>query len=60
MPPPGTWAQVGEQITYPPGHFCHQAMTSMQTVVVADIGTSRGPAPSAASLATGDDVGLGR
>jgi PAS domain S-box-containing protein len=58
MPPPGTWAQIGEQITYPPGHFCHQAMTSMQTVVVADIGTSRGPAPSAASLATCDDVGL--
>jgi len=58
MPQPGTWAQVGEQITYPPGHFCHQAMTSMQTVVVADIGTSRGPAPSAASLATGNDVGL--
>ena len=58
MPPPGTWAQVGEQITYPPGHFCHQAMTSMQTVIVADIGTSRGPAPSAASLATCDDVGL--
>jgi PAS domain S-box-containing protein len=58
MPQPGTWAQVGEQITYPPGHFCQQAMTSMQTVIVADIGTSRAPAPSAASLATCDDVGL--
>jgi PAS domain S-box-containing protein len=58
MPQPGTWAQVGEQITYPPGHFCQQAMTSMQAVIVADIGTSRAPAPSAASLATADDVGL--
>jgi len=58
MPQPGTWAQVGEQITYPPGHFCQQAMASMQTVIVADIGTSRAPAPSAASLATCDDVGL--
>jgi PAS domain S-box-containing protein len=58
MPQPGTWAQIGEQITYPPGHFCQQAMASMQTVIVADIGTSRTPAPSAASLATCDDVGL--
>ena len=22
MPEPGTWAQVGEQISYPAGHFC--------------------------------------
>ena len=26
VPPPGTWAQVGEQIHYPDGHFCQQAM----------------------------------
>ena len=26
MPEPGTWAMVGEQIRYPEGHFCQQAM----------------------------------
>ena len=25
-PEPGTWAAVGEQINYPEGHFCQQAM----------------------------------
>ena len=30
-PPPGTWAQVGEQIHYPDGHFCQQAMALMRS-----------------------------
>jgi len=58
MPPPGTWAMVGEQITYPDGHFCQQAMASMETVIVADMSTERFPAPSKESLQTCDDVGL--
>ena len=37
MPEPGTWALVGEQISYPEGHFCQQAMSRMDTVVVADL-----------------------
>jgi serine phosphatase RsbU (regulator of sigma subunit) len=58
MPHPGTWAMVGEQISYPPGHFCEQAMSRMETVVVPDMRDGHYPAPSAASLRVSDDVGL--
>ena len=58
MPAPGSWAQVGEQITYPEGHFCRQAMARRDTVVVADMSEQRFPAPSQASLEQCDDVGL--
>jgi PAS domain S-box-containing protein len=58
MPAPGTWAQVGEQINYPEGHFCQQALARRETVVVADMGEQRFPAPSQASLEQCDDVGL--
>jgi PAS domain S-box-containing protein len=58
MPRPGTWALADEAIEYPEGHFCQQAMARMETVIVPELGTSRAPAPSAASLATCDDVGL--
>ncbi|MBV8432173.1 MAG: PAS domain-containing protein, partial [Solirubrobacterales bacterium] len=37
VPPPGTWAQVGEQIHYPEGHFCQQAMARLDTIVVTDL-----------------------
>ena len=37
MPPPGTWAQVGEQIHYPDGHFCQQAMARLDTIAVDDL-----------------------
>ena len=37
MPEPGTWPQVGEQISYPPGHFCAIAMKRLDTVVVDDL-----------------------
>jgi PAS domain S-box-containing protein len=37
MPEPGTWPQIGEQISYPPGHFCAAAMTRQDTVVVDDL-----------------------
>jgi PAS domain S-box-containing protein len=58
MPRPGTWALVDETIEYPEGHFCQQAMARMETVIVAELSTGRSPAPSAASLATCDDVRL--
>ena len=50
-PPPGTWKQVGEQIVYPEGHFCQQAMARLNTVIVADLAqdegrTTRRPAPT--------------
>ncbi len=51
-PPAGTWAQTGEQIQYPEGHFCQQAMARLETVIIADV-TPREfkefPAPSAPS-----------
>ena len=56
VPPPGTWAQVGEQIYYPEGHFCQQAMTRLDTIAVHDLDSY--PAPSAESLAAGRQAGL--
>ncbi len=61
MPPPGTWAQVGEQIRYPEGHFCQRAMARLNTVIVADLAEDRGeryPPPSARSLAAAKQVGM--
>jgi transcriptional regulator with GAF, ATPase, and Fis domain len=59
-PPPGTWAQVGEQIRYPEGHFCQRAMACLDTVIVTDLPKveKENPAPSAQSLATAQQVGL--
>ena len=58
MPEPGSWAMVGEQISYPEGHFCQQAMARMDTVVVTDMGAERFPAPSQASQQLCDEVGV--
>jgi PAS domain S-box-containing protein len=58
QPAPGSWAPLGEQINYPKGHFCEQAMSRMETVVVADLSEDAFPAPSSASLRTSDDVGM--
>jgi hypothetical protein len=59
-PPPGTWAQVGEQIRYPEGHWCQRAMACLDTVIVTDVAKveQRTPAPSAPSLATAQQIGL--
>jgi serine phosphatase RsbU (regulator of sigma subunit) len=58
VPPPGTWAEVGAQIHYPEGHFCHQAMMRLDTIVVTDMDIERYPAPSAESLAAAHAAGL--
>jgi PAS domain S-box-containing protein len=55
---PGTWAQVGEQISYPEGHFCQQAMARQDAVLVEDLTTGRFPAPNAQSLRASEEVGL--
>ena len=55
MPAEGTWAQVGEAIVYPAGHFCELAMRRQDTIVVANLDEEQFPAPSAASLATATD-----
>jgi serine phosphatase RsbU (regulator of sigma subunit) len=57
-PPPGTWAEDGEQIHYPEGHFCQQAMARLDTIAVTDLEIERYPAPSAQSLAAGHEAGL--
>ena len=56
-PPPGTWARVGEQIRYPQGHFCQQAMARRDTIA-ANIVEEYFPAPSAQSAAAAYEVGL--
>jgi PAS domain S-box-containing protein len=61
MPEPGTWARVGETIRYPAGHWCQQAMSQLDTVVVADLGDGSYPeavAPSPESVQAGRSVGL--
>src|ERR1700683_835102 len=58
MPVAGTWAAVGEQIKYPEGHFCQQAMSRRDTVVVTDMAQERFPAPNQSSLEMCDNVGL--
>ena len=57
-PAHGIWAQVGEQIHYPDGHFCQLAMARLDTVVVTDLDLDYYPAPSAESLAAAHEAGL--
>jgi serine phosphatase RsbU (regulator of sigma subunit) len=57
-PPPGTWAQVGEAIQYPPGHFMQQAMSRLETIVVPDLQADFYPAPSEESMSAADQAGL--
>jgi serine phosphatase RsbU (regulator of sigma subunit) len=57
-PPAGTWAQVGEAIRYPPGHFMQQAMSRLETIVVPDLQADYYPAPSEQSMSAADQAGL--
>src|SRR5450755_277007 len=58
LPPPGTWAQVGEQIHYPEGHFCQQAMARLDTIAINDLDSGYYPAPSAESMSAAHQAGL--
>ncbi len=58
VPPPGSWAQVGEQIHYPEGHFCQQAMTRLDTIAINDLDSGYYPAPSAESMSAAHQAGL--
>jgi serine phosphatase RsbU (regulator of sigma subunit) len=58
IPPQGTWAQVGEQIHYPEGHFCQQAMARLDTIAVNDLDSGYYPAPSAESMSAAQQAGL--
>ena len=58
-PPPGSWARVGDPVSYPEGHFCQQAMSRLDTVLVENLAEVQPPrAPSPASLAVAEQVGL--
>jgi serine phosphatase RsbU (regulator of sigma subunit)/anti-sigma regulatory factor (Ser/Thr protein kinase) len=58
VPPPGTWAQVGEQIHYPDGHFCQQAMARLDTIAINDLDSEYYPAPSPESMSAAHEAGL--
>src|SRR5215831_1433574 len=58
MPEPGSWAMVGEQISYPVGHFCQRAMSRRDTVVVADVRDEQVPNKRRASVDTFDNIGV--
>src|SRR5215471_9084437 len=57
-PKPGTWAAVGQQINYPEGHFCQQAMERRDAVLVSNLVYSEYPAPNEQSMQASEDVGL--
>src|ERR1700733_11495006 len=57
-PPEGTWAQERESVSYPPGHFCEQAMSRREAGVVADVNEKEWPAPRQSSLDTCGDIAL--
>jgi PAS domain S-box-containing protein len=58
LPEPGTWAMLGEQITYPEGHFCQQAMARRDAVLVSNLIYDDFPAPSERSMEASEEVGL--
>jgi PAS domain S-box-containing protein len=58
MPEPGSWAFVGEPISYPEGHFCQQAMARMDTVVVEDLAEEQFPVPRPESEQICEAIGL--
>ncbi|KII00467.1 histidine kinase [Streptomonospora alba] len=41
-PPPGTWFDVGDEVTYPDRHFVYTAMRRMETVLVGDYAGAAG------------------
>ena len=58
MPPAESWARVGDQIDYPEGHFCQQAMTGLDAVLVENLQEEVPRAPSQGSLEAARSVGL--
>ncbi len=57
-PPPDSWARVGEQIDYPEGHFCQQAMANLDAVLVENLRDEDPRAPTQESLEAAEHVGL--
>jgi PAS domain S-box-containing protein len=57
-PPPGTWAEVGEPISYPSHHFCARAMRRRDAVLIEDMAEHRYAAPAEIGQRFGDDMGI--
>ncbi|CNG25718.1 sensor-component of a two-component regulator [Mycobacterium tuberculosis] len=57
-PPPGTWAEVGEPVSYPPGHFSAKAMDRRDAVLVEDMVQHRFQAPNESSRRLGLEMGI--
>ncbi len=57
-PPPESWARVGDQIDYPEGHFCQQAMARLDAVLVENLQDEHPRAPTQGSLEAAQSVGL--
>ncbi|NDU74891.1 SpoIIE family protein phosphatase [Actinomadura sp. DSM 109109] len=57
-PPPGTWAEVGEPVSYPPGHFSAKAMERRDAILVEDMIQHRFTAPSESSQRLGNEMGI--
>ena len=45
-----SWARVGDQIRYPEGHFCQQAMACLDAVLVENLRDEPPRAPTQGSL----------
>ncbi|MEV4252609.1 SpoIIE family protein phosphatase [Spirillospora sp. NPDC049652] len=57
-PPPGTWAETGDPVSYPPGHFATRAMNRRDAVLVEDMLQHRFSAPTQESQRLGDAMGV--
>ena len=57
-PAEGGWAQVGDFVAYPPGHFCNRAMANNETVLIEDLADEQRSAPAGAYLAASREVGM--
>jgi PAS domain S-box-containing protein len=55
-PQPGTWAEVGEPVSYSPGHVCARALARRDAVVIEDVVADRSGASASRQLAI--DVGV--
>lgn len=57
-PPPGTWAEVGEAITYPHDHFSSRAMGRRDAVLIEDMVQHRFSSPTESSARLSEDMGI--
>ncbi|MEU6742670.1 ATP-binding SpoIIE family protein phosphatase [Streptosporangium sandarakinum] len=57
-PPPDTWAPLGAEIRYPPGHYADIALRRQETVLVEDFAQTNYPSPGEANTRLAAEIGL--